>query len=221
MGATERYLLGELDEVERSAFEEHFFDCRECAEEVKAGAIFLENARKVLAEEQAEARVAKPLFGGWASLFWPIPAGAAIAATLLLGTTLYLSMGAVPRLQRRVDQAEGLQAAPWQFLAISRAEPQTISVPKGMRMVGITLSRSSTEFFPYYRCEIRTADGAVVDSTVIPAPKEGDEIQILLPAWHLPNGKYVIALGGLNAPDGPVAAPDVAQYHFTLQHAEE
>ena len=35
--APERYLLDEMTEVEKHAFEEHFFDCDDCAQEVRLG----------------------------------------------------------------------------------------------------------------------------------------------------------------------------------------
>ena len=37
--ASERYLLEEMPELERYAFEEHFFSCADCAEDVRAGAL--------------------------------------------------------------------------------------------------------------------------------------------------------------------------------------
>ena len=33
--AAERYLLGELTDAERDQFEEHFFDCSACADDVR------------------------------------------------------------------------------------------------------------------------------------------------------------------------------------------
>jgi len=39
---TERYLLNELDSDLRDQFEEHYFDCQECALDVSAGAQFVE-----------------------------------------------------------------------------------------------------------------------------------------------------------------------------------
>jgi anti-sigma factor RsiW len=42
---TERYLLGELDADARHEFEEHFFDCPDCAVDVRAGALFVEQRR--------------------------------------------------------------------------------------------------------------------------------------------------------------------------------
>ena len=47
---TERYLLGELDDQTRQEFEEHYFDCPDCAVDVRAGALFVEQTKVVLAE---------------------------------------------------------------------------------------------------------------------------------------------------------------------------
>ena len=45
--ASERYLLNEMSEVDRAAFEEHYFSCDVCAEDVKAGHAFGQAARRV------------------------------------------------------------------------------------------------------------------------------------------------------------------------------
>ncbi len=50
--AAERYLLGEMREDERAAFEEHYFDCLDCADAVCKGALFIANLRAVLREEE-------------------------------------------------------------------------------------------------------------------------------------------------------------------------
>ena len=50
---TERYLLNELDSETRDQFEEHFFDCAECALDVRAGSAFVEESKAVLAESPA------------------------------------------------------------------------------------------------------------------------------------------------------------------------
>ena len=43
--AAEKYVLGELAEELREAYEEHYFDCQECATEVIATAAFVDGAR--------------------------------------------------------------------------------------------------------------------------------------------------------------------------------
>ena len=47
----ERYLLGELNAVEREAYEEHLFSCGACFEQVKAGTEFVGHLRRMGAEE--------------------------------------------------------------------------------------------------------------------------------------------------------------------------
>src|SRR5438132_14410270 len=49
--ATERYLLGQLTAEDRDSFEEHFFMCPECAEDVRALTVFAANAKAVLREK--------------------------------------------------------------------------------------------------------------------------------------------------------------------------
>ena len=45
--AAEKYVLGELSQPLRDEFEAHFFECQECARDVKAAAEFVDNARAV------------------------------------------------------------------------------------------------------------------------------------------------------------------------------
>ena len=45
--AAEKYVLGELPPTLRDEFEEHFFECQECALDVTAAAGFVDNARAV------------------------------------------------------------------------------------------------------------------------------------------------------------------------------
>ena len=77
LNATEKYLLGDLPTDQREAFEEHFFACTECAQDVKAAAILIDNARAVLREAPVPARssnqpVRKPGWDGFSPLGdWP------------------------------------------------------------------------------------------------------------------------------------------------------
>jgi hypothetical protein len=56
--ASERYLLDEMNEAEQDAFETHFFECSECAEDVKMGALMTAGARAGLLTAPQLARIA-------------------------------------------------------------------------------------------------------------------------------------------------------------------
>src|SRR5262245_45024776 len=136
-GAAERYLLDQLDDDEREQFEEHFFDCRACADDVKITETFLVAARKVQAEgAKAKAPTVESRPWSWRALFWPMPLGAAAAIALLVAVVSYQNLSAVPRLQKQLAAADAPQSASWHFLAVSRGEPPAIVLSPGRRMVG-------------------------------------------------------------------------------------
>jgi Putative zinc-finger len=87
--AAEKYLLGELPKEQHAAFEEHYFDCSACAEEMKASAAFMESSRQVVREEAPqtidEKRLVRvsPARGGWFGWLRPAFAVPAFAALLL------------------------------------------------------------------------------------------------------------------------------------------
>ena len=55
--ASERYLLGEMSDEERDLFEEHYFECSECAEDIRA-------AERMRTAVRTDARAALAAGGG-------------------------------------------------------------------------------------------------------------------------------------------------------------
>src|SRR5258706_13906018 len=76
-----KYVLGELSPVQREEYEEHYFDCSECASDLKAAATFVDAAREVLRQETASslAKDSVAARGGWLGWFQPVAAGPAFA----------------------------------------------------------------------------------------------------------------------------------------------
>ncbi len=62
--AAERYVLGELPRDLREQYEEHFFSCVECAEEVNLAAAFVENSRAAMGSEPVLPPVRLPVSCG-------------------------------------------------------------------------------------------------------------------------------------------------------------
>jgi hypothetical protein len=87
--AAEKYLLGELPKEQHAAFEDHYFDCSACAEEMKATAAFMESSRQVVREVAPQAIdekkfvPASPARGGWFGWLRPAFAVPVFAALLL------------------------------------------------------------------------------------------------------------------------------------------
>jgi anti-sigma factor RsiW len=107
---TEKYLLNELDPVTRDQFEEHYFDCSECARDISAGAQFVEQAKSVLAENAEPARLAgrQAASRGWFA--WFRPAFAVPALALLLAIVGYQNLVTYPKLQSELNRPRVLPA---------------------------------------------------------------------------------------------------------------
>jgi hypothetical protein len=101
--AAEKYLLGQLPKEEHAAYEEHYFDCSVCAEEIKATAAFMESARQVVCEKAPEVvdakrlAPAKPKGDGWFA--WLKPAFAVPVMAALLLFVGYQNGVTIPRLK--------------------------------------------------------------------------------------------------------------------------
>src|SRR5580692_2116878 len=106
--AAEKYLLGELPKEQHAAYEEHYFDCSACAEEIKATVAFMESARQAIREKALEpvgARAPAPSVPGFFSWLRPAFAVPVLAALLLfIG---YQNGVTIPRLKDSTSSQMG------------------------------------------------------------------------------------------------------------------
>lgn len=211
--AAERYVLGELPPGEREAFEEHFFQCPACAEEVRLGALVLANVRAVLAEDvrlQSTGRVAR-------LLAWKPLAPVALAACLiLLLSTAYLGLVSVPALQRELAALRAPQAYPAIFLRpVVRGEEQLIEAPRGSAFLGLSLDLPPESRFASYRCRLFTQDGRLAASIDAPAPASpGAPLNLLLSTAALHPGSYTLVL---TPGEGSRSQQELSRFHFRIQ----
>lgn len=212
--ASERYVLGELAGRQQDEFEEHYFDCRECAQDVRLAVTFVDGARAVLRDEPPPrpSRALKVLktVRGW---FWPAPAGLLAATSALLLLMVYQQLEAPPP-----PEVDAVQPVSLHFLPVARSGTgTTVALPEGHRFLGVTLSASWKEALPRYRVQVQDPQGAVQLSMVVPAPAEGEELKLLLPARPLKPGDYVLVIGSDDLQAAPEAG-ELARYSFTLEH---
>src|ERR1700674_3301277 len=113
---TERYLLGELNPEACTEFEEHFFDCPDCALDVRTGSLFVEQSKVVLAEKAEPFSAGLPVTApslvkpGWLS--WLRPAFAAPLMVLLLAVIGYQNLVTYPQMQQALNSPRVLPWAP-------------------------------------------------------------------------------------------------------------
>lgn len=193
--AAERYLLDEFSPEERIEFEDHFFGCLECADEVRSASILAANAAAVLKEENArEAAATQRLSGpGRVRFFWPLLASAALNIALLVGIGL----------QRFGAVAPGEAAVEPQFYrsfaipAVARSAVKTIIVPAGSQFFGDRFDLPPGEHFQRFEYEIRDASNAVRSKqSLAPPAGEDAELELAVPVGSLQPGVYSLLLRG-------------------------
>lgn len=186
--AVERYLLGEMSESELDAFEQHYFECRECADELKAASIFLDNLKQVAAEEPSLARRPEPQRDWFGWLRWntlqPVLTG------LLLAMLGYQSLYRIPNLERAA-------MAPVAYAHVDfgvRGEGDAVRVRSG-EAIQVETNLSPSMWAPHYRVEIRPVSGgeAVEFETAGPPKDQLSSFKFKVPK-PLQSGDYVLTL---------------------------
>ena len=199
--AAEKYLLGELPREHHAAFEEHFFDCSACAEEMKATAAFMEGARQVSREQVSEAvdikgRVPASLTTrGWFAWLRPTFAIPVFAALLLfIG---YQNGVTIPNLKQASTSVVIGEGAKSFSLLSADSRGEGTSVPKiavaareDFRLEVDMPGNSSTG----YSCQIQDESGKVLAFFTVSSEEAKNTVTRLIRGGSLKPGRYTIAI---------------------------
>lgn len=210
--ASERYLLGEMSELEKYVFEEHYFDCQECAEDIRTGMVLREGAKAVFAGSP-ELRPSAKTFeerGGWFDWLRPanlVPIAASLSLACMVG---YQSLVTVPALRNLAAPAV---VTPAVLMPATRGDVAGLTVPASGAPVAVSLYPSANVSRIAY--ELRH-DGTIVHSGSGPAPAAGAPLVLFFPAASLKQaGEYTVLLRDASAGQpGPV----FGEYHFQAKH---
>ena len=216
--ATERYLLGELSPDQREAFEAHFFECYECALDVRAEAAFLKEA-KVQLPQMTPAVSSAPVSGvparpvaakpepkqrewfAWLRPAWAVPAFAALL--VVIG---YQNLATIPGLR---SAAETPRVAPWATLHVgTRAGAETPLTAD--RKTGATVlitdlpggESSAGSGYAWFAFDLTNPAGKLYWSQNVKAQPGGDgAVSLTIPGKGLQEGVYTLTIAGIT-PEG-------------------
>jgi hypothetical protein len=207
--AAERYLLNELDDADRDAFEDHYFACSTCAEDVKAGARMRDGVRAGLIDTAAVTPSPKvvPIESRrrtMAAVFvpWAVAASLAVVAG-------YQALWVVPGLRQAAIGPS--ITVPTLLKSASRGAIVTVT-PDGTGVIAFSLDlNSAAEAGVPLTYDLRTVDGQSVVSGAVTAPPAGTPLLLVIPVTRLAlPGAYTLMIGG-NGSSTPVA-----EYRFAV-----
>jgi len=194
----EKYLLDELSPEARETFEEHFFGCMECAQDVRSGATLIGGMKDVLAEEPARAgavvRQPERTRSGW--LGWLRPALALPVLIVLIGIVAYQNLVSYPKLKMAANTP---QVLPWASVNVSSrgANAPTITVHHGEGFL-LFVNIPPDSRYSSYIAELHDPSGKMEWSLTIPATIE-DGYPVHVPAANRAGGSYTVVVQGVSA----------------------
>jgi hypothetical protein len=197
--ATEKYLLNELDPEQLDQFEEHMFDCPECAVDVRAAAMFLEQSKAVLSEVRGPRPVIipAPARKGW--LGWLRPAFAAPALAVLLVVVGYQNLISNPKLHQELNRP---QVMPWAAVSVGMMgdESPQITLSRGQGFV-LFVRIPPESGFNQYNADLLSPSGkrewSLPISVASDKDKKQDHFLVQVPGANWTSGTYTLKVHGV------------------------
>jgi hypothetical protein len=201
--ATERYLLGEFSAEEREAFEEHYFDCVICAEDVRAATAFRANAKAVFRDKPVPLAVRTERRNLWREFFTFRPAMVSLAANALLLAGLTAAIWHTETLHQRITGATTARFYPQLGLAQSSRGDRVRELVQGEPFFAATIDLHPGQKFVSFSYQIQDDAGTVVAEGTVPAPaglsaETSAENTLAVPVADLKAGRYLFVLTGID-----------------------
>jgi hypothetical protein len=202
----ERYLLDELTPDARAEFEEHLFDCPECALDLRAGAAFVEEAKAQLPSlagalpDPARSRKLTARREWWLS--WLQPAFAVPAFATLLLVLGYQNLVVYPGLRAAAAQPRLLPWAPLHG-AMRDGAPLAITADRrhGVALPVDLPAPSSLGAYASYSLELYDPQGKLAWTGVVAPSNDssGQRFSLVIPGAMLQSGAYSLVVSGAGA----------------------
>ena len=209
----DKYLMSDLSHEERLAFEEHVFDCPECAAKVQEDYDMIADLKTVLSEPlpraQADAAKAKASWRDWFRPVTLVPAFAALALAMLTG---YQNLVSIPSmLQPQVLDTTAMVAT------TRGAASQVALVKPGAALFAVSFEVSSPAVYSGYVCQFQ-AQGASHATTVDCGKHSTAEftLSLLLPSAKFPPGGYTMILRPATDQHA-----EVSRYSFAIRNESQ
>jgi hypothetical protein len=215
---TERYLLNELDPQARDEFEQHFFDCQDCALDVRSGTLFIEQSKTLMTErlEPTAAQFPNPLPSpgktGWLSWFRPAIIGPVMA--MLLAVVAYQNLVTVPQMQLALRSP---QVLPWASVNVGTygSEGPVIKANAGEGFL-LFVRIPPEGIYSRYTAELYSPAGKSEWSVTIPTSSTQDQWPLQVPAANREPGAYSLAVRGV-ASTGEIKEVGRASFELQIQ----
>jgi hypothetical protein len=207
----ERYLLGELNAAERDAFEEHFFSCDACFEQIKAGTEFVSQLRHIATQDPQG-----PLAPGFMS---HLIANARQPLTITMFGFLLFASGlavhqnfVIAHLKAPRPEIRSVLTG----IAHGSGEIHVIKIPRNSAL-SLNVEYAPKGEFISYQAQILSSSGKALHTVALPETQVGTTASIAVPADALKSAQYSVVVFGRRS-DG--SQEEVGRGAFELQFTD-
>jgi anti-sigma factor RsiW len=209
MMAAERYLLNELSPEQKDAFEEHVFECQECALDLRAGAAFINEAKNQLpgiASQHAPSATAETGHlqrrgnkKRWFFLWQPAFAVPVFAA--MLAVIAYQNFSIIPSLRRSATEPRILQSNA--IHAGTRGDAHTAVVADRSQGLSLSIELPQSSVYSSFSFELHDANGKQLwtqslSASTLDVPS-GRVVTLVIPGSGLKSTSYSLAIFGVTS----------------------
>jgi hypothetical protein len=214
-----KYMLGELSQVQREEFEEHYFDCAECAIDLKALATFADTTREVLRQEKASALAADPVSvrGGWLRWLQPVAAVPVLAALVLIIT--YQNTVEIPRAKEEATSgaAQLFVSSRAPKMAVTRGGEEVKLSVRPNESLPLKFDFTPSPTFDAYVCQLQDESGRSILQLRVPGSFTNKELNLVIPANRVKPGKYTLVFTGDPGAKGQPTTDKVLRLSFAIE----
>jgi len=203
--AADRYLLGELSSAEADAFEEHFFDCADCADELRVGLRFMNGGRGLAREaaERADAPAPVVHIAERRRTAW-LPAAVAAALLLAIGAPILMK-------QRAASSPSFEIASQHSFLLADSRSASEVPTLNGNAPIVLWSDVAAQPAYSRYEARLQRPDGPVLTLPFAPDPN-GEPTPLTVRG--LSAGQHELVIVGID-PAGKHA--EIARHRFIVR----
>jgi hypothetical protein len=213
--AVEKYLLDELPPELRDEFEEHYFDCQECATDLRATAGFIDAAKSEFKVNPV--KKSAPIAGSKSRLvsLWPSAlVWSALAASLLV--IAYQNVVVYPRFKTEIAELKAPEILPQVSLVGGNSRGGQIpgaTVGSGQPFL-LLVDIPTEDRFSSYSCLLYSPSGSLAWRVEVSAQSAKDTVSIRVPSASAPRGEYSLVVQGIVDRGGTPL--DLARYQFVV-----
>jgi len=221
--AVECYLLGEMTPGEREAFEEHYFECGVCAEDVRTASQFLEDVKEVLGTGRSP--LAVPVTGRealeqraprWNWTTWLQPQFATAIVGVLGIVAAVETFSTIPSLKQKVSEVSAPRSVHSTVLKPQTRGASTVLNVKAGESALLTLDGLDLPVAAAGRLQfvVKSNDGRDVLSFSGEYSGANEPVVISFPKLDLPAGSYVLRVETTSTAG---TARELGRYPFELK----